>query len=143
MTNNNLGIIGQAPALDHIAIMVPDLQEGIDWYTAKFGAQVLDRWDNPDAGMEWAHLAIGNFTLELVKRNELAEKAQGTWGYHHVALTVDDCDEAVRSLQESGVTVVMPPSDFERHKIRWSFVSDYLGNIYEIISPMPNPEMER
>src|SRR4051794_24324386 len=110
MTNSNLplGAIGQVPALDHIALMVPDLQEGIDWYLAKFGAQVVDRWDNPDIGMEWAHLAIGNFTLELVKRNELTEKVQGAWGYHHVALTVEDCDEAVRRLEEAGVTVVMP-----------------------------------
>ena len=121
-------------SLDHVAIMVPNMEEGVNWYVAKFGAQIVDRWDNPEAGMEWTHLEIGSFKLELVKRVGLDERVPNAWGYHHVAFQVADCDATVAALESAGVTVVMPPSNFERHEIRWAFVADYLGNIFEIIS---------
>jgi catechol 2,3-dioxygenase-like lactoylglutathione lyase family enzyme len=130
------GSTAKAVSLNHIAIMVPEMEPGVAWYQEKFGASVLDRWDNPETGMEWAHLSIGDFVLELVQMPNFNPAPGRTYGLHHIGLTVDDCDAFVGKLKAAGVEVWREPSDFERHAIRWAFVKDYLGNVLEIISPL-------
>jgi valyl-tRNA synthetase len=43
------------------------------------------------------------------------------------AKNVADCDAMVSKLEAQGVTVMFPPSDFARHRTRWSFVRDTYG----------------
>lgn len=120
--------------LDHVAIMVPDVDEGVDWYREMFDAGIIDRWENPEAGMKWAHLSIGDFVLELVQMPALEEKSARIYAYHHIALRVEDCDSLTAELQGRGVEVLVPPNDFDRHNTRWCFVKDYQGNTIELIS---------
>lgn len=122
------------PRVDHVGMMVPDIDEGVAWYVDNLGFTLHDRWANPEAGMEWAHLTLGNFTLELVTRPGLEAPAKGAAGYHHLAITVNDCKATVAALEARGVTVVMPPSYFDRHDMDWSFIQDFLGNVIEIVS---------
>jgi catechol 2,3-dioxygenase-like lactoylglutathione lyase family enzyme len=128
--------LGTTPTMNHFAIMVPDMDEGVRWYTETLGFGLTDRWANDETAMEWAHLSLGDFCLELVKRPGLEPATAGRHGYHHVALTVDDCDAVVEALRGRGVEIMSPPQNFDRHEIRWAFVRDYLGNILEIISPL-------
>jgi methylmalonyl-CoA/ethylmalonyl-CoA epimerase len=135
---------GQAPTgpsarVDHVGVMVPDLDEGVNWYVANLGFLLHDRWSNPDAGMEWAHLKLGDFTLELVSRPGLEAHTPGAAGYHHLAITVSDCAATVAALEARGVTVMFQPAYFDRHDMDWSFVQDFLGNVIEIVS-YRNPE---
>ena len=123
-------------ALNHVAIMVPDMDPGVAWYQDKFTATVIDRWADATSGMEWAHLSIGDFVLELVKMPNFSTSPGRIYGLHHIGITVADCDETVGKLKAAGAEVFREPSDFERHAIRWSFVRDYLGNTLEIISPL-------
>jgi glyoxylase I family protein len=125
------------PTMNHFGLMVPDIAEGVRWYTDTLGFQLTDQWANEQIGMEWAHLGLGDFCLELVKRPGLSPATPGRQGYHHVAFTVDSCDETVEALRARGVEIMSEPQDFGRHAIRWAFVRDYLGNILEIISPLP------
>ena len=125
--------LGENPRIDHVAIMVPDMDDGVGWYQDKFGFRLADRWADDTTGMEWAHLAQGDFVVELVKRPELGEPSPGNAGWHHVALVVQDCDETVESLRARDVEIFREPQDFERHGIRWAFVKDYLGNVIEIV----------
>ena len=125
--------LGENPRMNHMAVMVPDIDEALGWYQAKLGLRLTDRWANEATGMEWAHLAQGDFVFELVKRPGLGEPSSGNAGWHHVALTVESCDETVESLRARDVENFMEPQDFERHGIRWAFVKDYLGNVIEII----------
>ncbi len=129
-----------SPTMNHFAIMVPDIDEGVRWYTDKFGFRLTDRWANEETDMEWAHLGLGDFCLELVKRPGLTAATPGQHGYHHAAFTVENCDETVAALRDRGVDIMMGPNDFDRHRIRWAFVRDYLGNVIEIISPLPATE---
>ena len=131
---------GAPLSLDHVSMMVPDIGAGVAWYQDKLGAELLDRWDNPDIGMEWAKLALGDFILELVTRPGLSPDAVRGYGYHHLAITVPDCDALVDELQAKGVELMSPPRDFDRHSTRWSFVKDNFGNIIEIVSALPQRE---
>lgn len=124
-------------AFNHVGMMVPDMDAGISWYAEMLGASVLDRWSNPEADMEWAHLKLGNLVIELVRMPNLATPAGRTYALHHFAITVPDCDAAVAELAAKGVDVMRAPSDFERHAIRWAFIKDHVGNVIEIMSPLP------
>jgi catechol 2,3-dioxygenase-like lactoylglutathione lyase family enzyme len=125
--------LGGSPRMNHVAIMVPDIDEGVRWYEERLGFRLIDRWANEASGMEWAHLAQGDFVFELVKRPGLGDPFAGRAGWHHVALTVASCDETVEEVRARGVEIFMEPQDFERHGIRWAFVKDYLGNVIELI----------
>jgi len=37
-------------------------------------------------------------------------------------------------LEATGVPVMFAPSYFERHDMDWAFVTDHLGNVFEIVS---------
>ena len=124
-----------AVTFDHVSIAVPEVDTGIAWYGEKFGARLVDRWADAEKGMERAHIAIGELVIELVKMPNLPpQNLERKFGYHHFAITVPDCDALVDKLKAQGVTVMFPPSDFERHKTRWTFVRDGYGNVIEIIS---------
>jgi catechol 2,3-dioxygenase-like lactoylglutathione lyase family enzyme len=124
-------------SLDHVSIMVPVLDDSLDWYQEKLGARLLDRWDDPEKGMEWAKLAVGDFVLELVKMPGFDARPPRTYGHHHFSITVDDCSAFTQRLADLGAEIFREPTDFERHQFRWSFVKDNLGNVIEVISPFP------
>ena len=124
--------------LDHAGIMVEDIDAAVDWYAAALGVRVTDRWDNPDAGMAWAHLEAPNARIELVERRGLAAAPANVRGPHHLAFAVDDCAAATDALVARGAEVVFPPSYFERHDMDWSFIRDPFGNILELISYRAN-----
>ncbi|MDR6417613.1 VOC family protein [Pseudarthrobacter sulfonivorans] len=126
--------MGPSPRVEHVGMMVPHLDEGVDWYVDNLGFTLQDRWSNPDAGMEWAHLKLGDFMLELVTMPGLEDLKQGRAGYHHLAIRVSDCAATVAALEARGVTVMFQPSYFDRHDMDWSFIQDFLGNVIEIVS---------
>lgn len=123
--------------VDHVAIMVPDLDAAVDWYANALGVAVVDRWEDAASGMAWAHLEAGAMRLELVQRPGLSQPTPGAYGIHHIALVVADCAAATAALVEAGGEVVIAPSHFDRHDMDWSFVRDPFGNILEIVSYRP------
>lgn len=123
--------------LDHMSIMVANMDDSVGWYATMLNAQVLDRWSNEENGMEWCRMALGDFLIQLVHIPDFGAHQPGTYGYHHLALRVADCDSFLSALAAKGVEIVREPMDFERHAIRWAFVKDIGGNIIEIIGPMP------
>jgi predicted enzyme related to lactoylglutathione lyase len=126
--------------LNHVAIMVPEMDPGVAWYQENFGATVIDRWNEPSNGMEWTHLSIGDFVLELVQMPNFSKTPGRIYGLHHIGINVPDCDAAVSRLAHGGAEIMRSPSHFDRHAIRWAFVKDYLGNVLEIISPVNKSE---
>ena len=120
--------------IDHIGVMVADIDAAVAWYVDTLGFTIADRWVNDEAAMAWAHLELDGIRLELVQRAELAPQDPAAAGYHHMALVVADCAHAVNALVTAGATVVFAPSYFGRHDMEWSFVQDPFGNILELIS---------
>ena len=120
--------------MDHIGVMVRDIDEAVAWYTTTLGLAVIDRWEEPGSQMAWAHLQAGTTRLELVQRPGLLSAPAGTGGLHHLALVVADCAAATDALAAAGGEVVRDPSYFDRHDMDWSFVRDPFGNILEIVS---------
>ena len=120
--------------LDHVGLMVTDMDDALAWYTGVLGCSITDEWANEETGMRWAHIAHGEVPIELVFRPGLQPRAAAAAGYHHIAIRVDDCVATVAELEARGVPVVFPPSYFERHDMDWAFIADPTGNVLEILS---------
>jgi len=120
--------------MDHVGVMVSDIDRAVEWYAASLGLAVVDRWEDRDTQMAWAHLEAGSTRLEFVQRPGLTGATAGTSGLHHIALVVTDCMATTEALAAVGGEIVFAPSYFERHDMDWSFVRDPFGNILEIVS---------
>jgi methylmalonyl-CoA/ethylmalonyl-CoA epimerase len=125
------GIIGR---LDHVGLMVSDMDAALAWYQEVLGATLRDTWANDENGMRWSHLDLGPLVLELVLRPGLEPRSPSAAGFHHIAIEVEDCAAAVADLEARGVSVMFPPSHFDRHDMDWAFVTDPFGNVLEILS---------
>lgn len=120
--------------VDHVGLMVDDIDTAVQWYVDALGFTIADRWDNSDLDMAWAHLESQDFRLEIVRRPRLTAPGDTVTGYHHLALAVTDCQAATDALVLAGAQVVFAPSYFDRHHMDWSFVRDPFGNILELVS---------
>jgi catechol 2,3-dioxygenase-like lactoylglutathione lyase family enzyme len=129
--------------LDHVGVMVTDIDAAVDWYVETFGFDVADRWADRESGMAWAHLELDGMRVEFVQRAGLERPDQSASGYHHIALVVVDCAEAVIHVVRAGAEVVFAPSYFHRHDMDWSFVRDPFGNILELISYRNPPHIPK
>lgn len=131
--------------VDHLGVMVADIDATVAWYVEVLGFAVTDRWSNHDIDMSWAHLEYGGHRLEFVQRPGMTGGADAAAGYHHLAVVVGDCAAATEAIVDAGATVVFPPAYFDRHDMDWSFVKDPFGNIIELVSyrdsesPPPRP----
>lgn len=100
--------------IDHVGIVVPDLEAAMVRYTAVFGARLVCRQYQPVHGIDECMLALGESLpgsgtyVQLLEpqgdsvfRDFLVETGGGL---HHVAYAVADVDEAWRELVARGMT---------------------------------------
>jgi methylmalonyl-CoA/ethylmalonyl-CoA epimerase len=95
--------------LDHLAIVVPDIEEALKVWRDRFGFPVLFSEIVQNGTILLAHVDLGNTHLQLVQ--PLAEnhplshwlKKNGP-GLHHLCLTVKDVGAAYQGLGVLGLT---------------------------------------
>ncbi|MFI6284897.1 VOC family protein [Streptomyces sp. NPDC051018] len=117
--------------VDHIGITVPDLEEASRWLTEVLGCTpmyTLGPYRDDEGTWMERHLDVhpravmeklrffrcGNVTLEVFQYAAPVQIQQpprnSDIGGHHIALYVDDLDEAVSHLRGHGVTVLGEPT---------------------------------
>ncbi len=97
--------------LDHIAIVVKDLEEATTTYSQKFGATLESRQRVESEGVEIAVMSLDNAHIELVKPLEnnsgvakfLEKRGEGL---HHICLEVENIEILIKSLQASGIKLI-------------------------------------
>jgi methylmalonyl-CoA/ethylmalonyl-CoA epimerase len=101
---NGLGtcVIG----IDHIAIAVKNLEQGIAWYTKNLGFELVDQRATRGeySGMVSAVLKMGNAVIVLIQGTDAKSQVSRFIdhfgpGVQHIALSVHDLDEAMRRLE--------------------------------------------
>ena len=98
-------------AIDHIAVVVPDLDEAIAEHRDTFGVLVEHREELHGEGYEVAFLEVGGSTIQLTSPtsddSEYADfLAEGGPGLHHIGYRVDDCAAAIAALTAAGRAVL-------------------------------------
>lgn len=96
--------------VDHIAIVVKNLEEALNRYEKIFGVkgEVIRR---EDMGIKFGVLDFGNFRIELMEpidENSAISKflEKRGEGLHHVALEVENLEEAMEEVKKGGGELV-------------------------------------
>ena len=134
--------------LDHITIIVADLEETVRFYRDQLGLFEIKR---PDFDFPGAWFGVTpdqvHADIHATVASELAGKAG--WGDravkslsrgHHFAFEVDDALSAERSLREQGVKIAVPPRLRPDGPTQF-YVVDPDGHVVELFSfPTPSPD---
>ena len=97
--------------VDHVAIAVKDLDEGIKTYENLLGIKPSHIEEVPDQGIKAALLVIGDMEIELIQpispdtgvAKFLENKGEGI---HHICFEVDDVDKDLESLAGKDVKLI-------------------------------------
>ena len=96
------------PRIDHIGIVVDDLEASIASMQRMLRGAPLVRRSIPDAGLEVAEFTTANLVVELLKYTDdgdgFGRAVMGSArGVNHLSLAVDDLDAALAGLRAQGV----------------------------------------
>jgi methylmalonyl-CoA/ethylmalonyl-CoA epimerase len=99
--------------IDHIAIVVDDIEEALKFWRDSLGLEVEHVEDVPDQESIVAFLPTGDSEIELVKPtsddNGVARFMQERGpGMHHICFEVDDLESFLASLKEKDVKLINP-----------------------------------
>ena len=98
--------------LNHVAIVVPDLDQAAGLYRDLLGGDVSEPEDLPEHGVTVVFVNLGNTKIELLRplspespvANFLKKNKDG--GMHHVCIEVDNIHNAMDDLKEKGVRLL-------------------------------------
>ena len=125
-------------SIDHINLVVSDLERSVDFYTNVLGfretqrAELEGEWIETIIGLETVKASVayvvspaGQPRLELLQYHSpigdgfQANSIPNTLGLRHLALSVDNIDSAVQRLREAGTELlsrpVVVPTDVIQH----------------------------
>ena len=98
--------------LNHIAIVVPDLEEAALKYKQTLGAEVSEQQELIEHGVTLVFVQLANTKIELLHplgaNSPISSflKKNPAGGIHHVCYEVDDISEAANLLQEKGAKIL-------------------------------------
>lgn len=111
----------------HISLHTPNFEALKSFYTESLGFPIVNAW--PDANIVF--IDLGSTTLELAGREQATAQTKPSGGFVHIALHVEDVDEAVAELSAKGIPIAVEPRNFQ--DIRLAFIQDPDGNMVELV----------
>ncbi|MDD4539278.1 MAG: VOC family protein [Lentisphaeria bacterium] len=117
--------------IDHPAVAAVDPARLAQWYIAVLGYAEYHRTDRN----VWILAAPDGSLLEVMPKDDTARPARTTWtpGWSHLALRVNDLDQAAALLRDSGVVFPDAPVPAIGGGQLLNFV-DPEGNMLQIVS---------
>ena len=126
--------------VDHIGIAVKSLTEAVKVYQDAIGLEVSGYDEVDDQGVRVAMLTIGESRIELLeptREDSPIEKFMMNRGegIHHIAVRVDDIEEALERLKASGVRLIDSTPRRGAHNTRIAFIhpSSTHGVLLELV----------
>ena len=113
--------------IDHIAVVVEDLDEAIQVWRDRLGLREGSREVVEDQGVEIQMMYAGETRIELVCPLS-AETPIQAWlekcgpGLHHLALAVEDCTTAIQETESAGARINDSEPRTGAHGTRIAFV---------------------
>lgn len=90
--------------MEHIAIVVSDMDRSIEFYTNLFGFKVRLRGNNRNREMAFLYLeAQPDFEIELIRDIDPVGEYSERGIVNHLAFTVKNIDEAIDSYRSNGI----------------------------------------
>lgn len=97
--------------INHIAILIPQIEDGTQFWVDALGLSLEKIEDVPDQQVEIAFLPVGESHIELLApTNDSSGVARYLQkrgpGLHHICLEVDDITAALARLKEAGIPLI-------------------------------------
>lgn len=127
--------------LNHVAIVVPDLEEGARVYRSTLGAKVSDAVDLPDHGVTTVFVELPNTKIELLhpfgEDSPIAKflDSNPSGGMHHICYEVDDIIAARDKLESDGMRVLgdgEPKIGAHGKPVLFLHPKDFMGTLVEL-----------
>ena len=127
--------------LNHVAIAVPDLGEGIALYRDRLGATVSEPVEQPDHGVTTVFIELPNTKIELLEPlgpdSPITSflKRHPFGGIHHICYAVDDIETACRRLVADGARILgsgEPRVGAHGKPVIFVHPKDFLGTLIEL-----------
>lgn len=125
--------------LNHVAIVVPDLEAASQLYKNTLGAEVSQPVDMPEHGVTTVFIALPNTKIELLhplgEKSPIAKFLQKntSGGMHHVCYEVEDIKVAAKKLQEEGARVLGEIKTGAHNKpVLFLHPKDFCGTLIEL-----------
>jgi len=126
--------------IDHIGIAVKSLVQAVTIYETTMGLKVSGYETVEDQGVKLAMIPIGDSRIELLEpihADSPVEKfmAKRGEGIHHIALCVDNIDEALERFKTSGARLIdeVPRRGAHNSKIAFIHPSSTNGVLLELV----------
>lgn len=127
--------------LNHVAIVVPDLEAAANIYRQTLGAKVTEPHDLPDHGVTTVFVELPNTKIELLHplgegspiANFLEKNPSG--GMHHLCYEVDDIYAARDQLVAEGARILgdgEPKNGAHNKPVLFLHPKDFAGTLLEI-----------
>ena len=127
--------------LNHIAIVVPDLEEAALKYQQTLGAEVSEQQELIEHGVTLVFVQLANTKIELLHplganspiRSFLERNPAG--GIHHVCYEVNDINEAANILQDKGAKILgdgKPKIGAHGKPVLFLHPKDFFGTLIEL-----------
>lgn len=127
------------PKIDHIGIIVADLDEAVVRLTPVFGADITWK-DLPDHDLRTATFRTENLAVELLQYVGEAAFAKGVMGdrmgINHVSAEVQDLDNSIAALAGRGFALQEGfPTEGAHGRVAFFKPDDVTGLLFEICQP--------
>ena len=127
--------------LNHIAIAVTNLDEGIKIYKDTFGAQVSKKLALPKHGVTTVFVKLNNTNIELLEplgkdspiSNFLIKNPSG--GVHHLCYEVSNIKESVKYLTNAGYKILgdgIPREGAHGKPVIFLHPKQFMGTLIEL-----------
>lgn len=127
--------------LNHVSIVVPDIEAAVRTLAEKYGLRVGERMLNAEQGVRLAYVDLPGATIELIEPSRpdspvakfLERNPRG--GIHHFCLGVDDVESTARRLRDNGVRILgdgKPQHNVAGERIVFIHPGDFLGALVEL-----------
>ncbi len=127
--------------LNHIAIAVTNLDEGVRIYKDSFGAQVSKKLALPKHGVTTVFVKLSNTNIELLEplgknspiSNFLIKNPSG--GVHHLCYEVSDIKESLELLSNAGYKILgdgIPREGAHGKPVIFLHPKQFMGTLIEL-----------
>lgn len=132
--------------VDHVAIVVADLESSVALYTEQLRFAQLYRETIADQGVEAVGLKAGDSVIELLRPLDDASPVARYRGgaaskLHHVGFRVEDIETTLAQLKADGIRLIdeKPRSGAHGNRVAFLHPSSTAGVLIELCEPLEPP----
>lgn len=125
--------------LDHVSIGVADFDRAKKLFVDVLGGEPLpDVGENADEQFSWFTFKLGGKKLEIVAPTTPGEGGVGRYiskhgeGFHHLSISVQDLDAAIKHFEDHGVRVLAPNKQDANWKHCYLHPKDTFGAMIQV-----------